>query len=314
MISVIVPIYNSDKYIARLFECLDNQSFEDFELILINDGSTDNSLQICKDYANDRKNVFIYSQDNQGVSAARNLGLEKAKGDFIAFLDSDDRIPNNYLSELQKGVYINNADISVCDVVMVANDKEIRRFTCDSGIISRGNAINYILTRKRINSGPCGKLFKRELIGDIRFEQLKIYEDILFVLNVFDKAGSVCSINTTEYQYIQNEGSAMDQAHRNVSLDIISATKRILSYLDVNSFLDPECLYVTLSHLLQHYQNAVSQNNTGFINEATSLFAHYRLKILKCPAFSWKEKIVFLLLGFGIFYNGSQFINLRRER
>ena len=313
MISVIIPVFNSEKYLVRLFKCIDNQTYKNYEIILINDGSSDQSLRKCIEYSKRRYNVFTYSQNNRGVSIARNLGLEKARGEYIMFLDSDDTIPDNYFEELVNGMSLKEVDISVCDVVILNKNIEMFRFESNDGVISKEDALNKIISRKTINSGPYGKIFKRTVIGDNRFECMKTYEDILFVIDVFNNAKKVNLINTTEYQYIQNEGSAMDAVKKHASQDVIVATERILNFIEKNSYLNPECVYVTLSHLLQYYKNALISNNISFVRAATGLFRKHRIDILKCSAFPLKEKIVFVLLGSGIFYNNGQFINVKRR-
>ena len=313
MISVIIPIYNSEKYLPRLFQCLDSQFFNDYEVLLINDGSTDRSLQICSDYAKARNNIHVYTQENQGVSAARNLGFKKMKGDFFTFIDSDDMIPDNYLNELFLGASQSNADIIVGDIVIINQGKEINRFTDNPGNLYKTEAINKLLTRKNINSGPYGKLFKKTILKNSRFENLKTYEDILFNLSIFSNAHNFYVINSTEYLYMQNEGSVMNQEKKSVSNDIIIATDKIMDYINMHPELDPKCTYITLSHLFQYCQNAVNQNNTDFINSAAALFRKYRSAIHKCSAFPWKEKIVFILLGYGFLYNNNHLLFIRKE-
>lgn len=313
MISVIIPIYNADKYLVRLFQCLDNQIFSDYEILLINDGSTDRSFQICSDYAKTRNSIHVYTQENQGVSAARNLGLKKVKGDYITFVDSDDMIPENYLNELFLGASQSNADIIVCDIVIINHGKEVNRFTDNPGNLYRTESINKLLTRKYINSGPCGKLYKKTILKNSLFENLKTYEDILFNISVFSNANNIHVINSTEYLYMQNEGSAMNQENKSVSNDIIIATDKIMDYINMHPELDPKCTYITLSHLFQYCQIAVKQNNTAFIKSAATLFRKYRSTIRKCSAFPWKEKIVFILYGYGFLYNNNHLLSVRKE-
>lgn len=313
MISVIIPIYNSENYLNRMFNCLNNQSFTDYEVLLINDGSTDDSLQICNEFARQKENVFVYTQNNSGVSSARNYGLSKAKGDYITFLDSDDMIPDNYLMALYRSLIDFDADISVCDVVIIKGSSEIRRFTDSPSILTSIQALNRVLSRKKINSGPYGKLFKRGVIQDIWFADLKTYEDILFVVDVFYNAKAVSVCNETEYQYMQNINSAMDNLHNNISEDIITASRRIIAFINVHPELSDECLYTTISHLYQYFEKAIEQKNIQFINNACKVFKENMLQILKSHAFHNKEKVVYFLAGFGYFYNGKDIMNMRKE-
>lgn len=115
MISIIVPVYNVEKYLDRCVQSILIQSFKRFELILVNDGSTDNSFEICQKYRKKDSRVILISQENKGLSAARNTGLNNAHGDYICFIDSDDFIEKDYLKLLLNNLKSNNADISICE-------------------------------------------------------------------------------------------------------------------------------------------------------------------------------------------------------
>lgn len=113
-ITVVVPIYNSDRFLERCIRSVINQTFQDIEVLLINDGSNDKSGQICDKYAEKDSRITVYHKKNQGVSSARNLAIDKAKGEYICFVDSDDEIDKCMLEELHKLINNNNADIVIC--------------------------------------------------------------------------------------------------------------------------------------------------------------------------------------------------------
>ena len=159
-----------------------------------------------------------------------------------------------------------------------------------------------LLTRQKINSGPCGKMFRREIIADLQFPPLKAYEDILFVRDAFARANIVASTSQTAYHYYQNSGSAMDQQRKTPSLDVVAATTDLMEYIVGHSELDPRCFYITVSHLYQYVLGLDRSTPRGneFVHAVRRLYRKYWTSIVKCPAFPWKEKILYLLFASGL--------------
>ena len=292
-VSVIIPIFNAEKSISTMLHCLESQLLIDYEVILIDDGSRDCSLEICKKYAIKDKRFTVFHQENNGVSSARNLGLSKAQGEFITFLDADDEIPSNYLEKLLKTAIDNKADISVCDVTVINNNQETKRFTCPEKKLTKTQALNHVLSREAINSGPYAKLFRRSVIGKSIFPRLKAYEDIIFVVDVFDKAQNIVSTNETEYKYIQNQDGAMSSFLSMPSEDIIVASEYLIGFIECHPNLSPKCFYTTVSHLMQYCQS-INDKSSSFTKKAKRLIKNNNQKIIFSPAFSWKEKMYYL--------------------
>lgn len=309
MISIIIPIYNAEADLERMIVSVSKQTFRDYELLLINDGSTDNSEAICLEAQQQDKRIRYISQTNQGVSAARNFGLKEAHGDYITFLDADDEIDTNYLYELYNACQ--DADISICKVIVETEDGKItREFDPEYRKINAVQSLELLLLRKQINSGPYAKLFKKTVLNYIEFPPLRAYEDILFNVFAFSKVSSVQCIDTTAYHYIQNKNSAMGAFLKMPSLDIINATDSIMQFLNVNKEISRECEYITLSHLLQYILTMVEAKNTenSFIDESVKLYKKYYLNILKNKYFPWKEKVVYGLICLKIVYLNGKFI------
>ena len=248
MISVIIPIYNAAMYLPEMLRCLSEQTERDLEIILVNDGSTDESADICLAAAQEDPRICYVYQENAGVSVARNRALTKASGDYIAFLDADDSIDSTYFEHLL-GTCV-SADIAVCDVsVETRSGRRLSTFSAGDQRLTALHAMELLLTRREINSGPCGKMFRREIIADLQFPPLKAYEDILFVRDAFARANIVASTSQTAYHYYQNSESAMDQQRKTPSLDVAAATTDLMEYIVGHSELDPRCFYITVSHL-----------------------------------------------------------------
>lgn len=316
MITVIIPIYNAEKKIENILKDIRIQSYVDFEIIMIDDGSTDDSSHICKKYAEEDSRYKYFYQENKGVSFARNYGMQKANGQYIAFVDADDRIDNNYLETLINAC--KNADIAVCDTVVESNGAEIKRFTGDFVSLDCNKALDMLLSRKVINSGPYAKLYRRSIIGDTEFPIMKTYEDILFNLMVFAKAKSVCVTSETQYHYIENKQGAMSKMKSAPSTDIISASEKIMEFIITNAAdLSPECMYATISHVFQYVASMVLGEcrwNNEFIAESRKFYKKYLIYIFRCTAVPVKEKIVFTLFTVGIAYINKKWFYINHKR
>lgn len=301
MISVIIPIYNAAMYLPEMLRCLSEQTVRDIEIILVNDGSTDESADICLAAAQEDPRICYVYQENAGVSAARNRALTKASGDYIAFLDADDSIDSTYFEQLL-GTCV-SADISICDVsVETRSGRRLSIFSAGDQRLTALRAMELLLTRQKINSGPCGKMFRREIIADLQFPPLKAYEDILFVRDAFARANIVASTSQTAYHYYQNSESAMDQQRKTPSLDVAAATTDLMEYIVGHSELDPRCFYITVSHLYQYVlglDRSIPRGNE-FVHAVRRLYRKFWTCIVKCPAFPWKEKNLYLLFASGL--------------
>ena len=301
MISIIIPIYNAGKTLKKTLDSIKRQSYQNIEVVLINDGSTDRTEEICKEYVEKDHRFKYYYQDNKGVSEARNNGMRKASGKFITFIDADDIVDKEYCEILRR--YSGDVDIVVCDISIEQNGVELKRFTMPNVCIDTTEALNNLFIRKNINSGPSGKLIKKELLKNIIFPDLTTYEDIIFNMKLFEEAKNVFVTNQTQYHYVQNNEGAMSKMLKCPSIDIIKATDIMMEYISNHDELDDECAYVTLSHLLQYVYIVKDNKSYGsdtFLKGAKEVFSKYRKQILQCRAFPWKEKILFGLYSFGI--------------
>ena len=175
MISVIIPIYNSEKYLSKCISSVLEQTYKDLELILVDDGSTDNSLNICNDFAERDSRIVVVHQKNAGVSAARNNGLKNAKGDFITFVDSDDYVENDWLELLFKAITEKNAEVAVCGIKL--DDKQkIVECNCEmkEQIILRLQECGLLYS-------VVNKLYRREKLTAEFKNGLKFGEDLFLI-------------------------------------------------------------------------------------------------------------------------------------
>lgn len=203
-VSVIVPIYNSASTLSRCLESLVSQSFRDFELILVDDGSTDSSLAVCREYAENDSRIKVFTQANSGVSAARNLGLSNASGDYVAFCDSDDMVREYWLSSMM--AVSGKAGLVVCgyDMYRPETDSWSIRSLGHTEIFTDDDELMEILLREQLLQYVWNKLFSMKVIREnsLRFEEsFSIFEDEYFVLGYIRHIRSVICIPEHGYRY-----------------------------------------------------------------------------------------------------------------
>lgn len=236
LVSVIVPVYNAESYLKECVDSILRQSYPEIEVVLINDGSTDNSGKICASYAEQDARVVFIDSANYGVAHARNRGVAVARGEFITFADSDD-ILSSCLVESLVG-HIGEADIAVARMQEIHQRSDFVEPT-DNGsgqILSRQQAIRGLLSQRIIN-GPYAKLFRAPLLQSFHHdgpfqEGLRIGEDLLMNLKVFSKAHKVATIETPLYGYRRHLGNTMNSSR-------VADRKRIIAELE--SF-EQQCL------------------------------------------------------------------------
>lgn len=212
-VSVIVPVYNTEKYLSKCLDSVLGQSYKNIEIIAVNDGSTDGSLKILEDYSKKSSNIIVINKKNNGVSAARNDGLKRATGEYMMFVDSDDWIDCNMIAEMMVQIKEENADIVKCGYVRDSIVKQdYFKLTNEKKIYKKENKIslyNEIINNYKFNSA-CTQLFSKKLITDgMKFDSnVKIGEDLLFNLDLYTNAETVVALEECYYHYYYNDNSA----------------------------------------------------------------------------------------------------------
>lgn len=200
MVSIIVPVYNSSEYINRCIDSIIGQKCADIEVVIIDDGSDDDSLAICKDIALKDSRVKVFSQPNSGASSARNRGLDIATGEYVMFVDSDDWIEPDML-ESMIGVFQNNPGIQIVQTLVPEDMKD----RVGDQVLDGTQAVKYLLEGSWW--GPVCKLIRRELIEDIRFPEKTISEDYLFNYQLFNDSKGVYYLDNCYYHRTDRPGS-----------------------------------------------------------------------------------------------------------
>ena len=243
-ISVIVPVYNVEKYLDKCLTSLIKQTYKNFEIIVINDGSIDNSLAICNKYANKYDNVKVYDYKNAGVAHARNVGIKKATGDYLLFVDSDDYIDEKLLENLNEFLKKNDCDIVCFDMYKVVNNVNTYYHTSNS--LVKDNIKRYIIG----DSGPCNKLIKKKLFNNLKFMEKIYYEDLATMPILVLYTNKIEFLEEPLYYYVQRDNSIMHQKKFSEKLlDIFTSLDNVYEVYDGNYKDEIEYLYIT--HLLR---------------------------------------------------------------
>lgn len=236
-VSIIVPVYNMEKYLNKCMDSLVNQTLDDIEIIAINDGSKDASLNMLKEY--ERKysdKVKIINQENQGISVTRNNGIEIARGKYIAFLDSDDYVTYDMYEKMYNKLEETNADIVVCDYEHFITDNKTFKYINVVENIHKDNLYDDPSIINSIDYGPCNKLFRRELFRDIRFLKNIKYEDLNAILKAFLTASKITTIDESLYMYRINETGETRTINKKVK-DILVILQDLIDYSkSINTF------------------------------------------------------------------------------
>lgn len=231
LVSVIVPVYNVEEYLEDCVNSICNQSYKKIEIIMVDDGSTDNSGVICDRLQKIDSRICVFHTDNGGQGRARNIALDIAKGEYIIFVDSDDIIASNMIEELLGLIKAENADIVACDyikfekkpVIISQPKKELKEF-------GRREAVLDICKDTILKSYVWNKIFKRELFLYKRFSCNKVFEDAELLIEIVGNTEKIVYTNQRYYYYRTREGSTVYQTNRKKFLNELDAYENQLLY------------------------------------------------------------------------------------
>lgn len=306
-LSIIVPVYNIGNFIEKCIKSILAQTIKDFELILIDDGSTDNSPQLCDEYSTLDDRIKVIHQENAGVSAARNAGLKLAQGEFVGFVDGDDYIESSMYESIIKEMENSGVDIGICgyNLVYENNIKTLsRRYFGEEGkktILSQDDTLKEsIRIPPSITSCIWNKVFRKKIISEVYFStDMSVGEDTAFFLKVALKANKSIYISSSYYNYLQRDGSAMnsDPANR---IELFNLADLICN--EVNKF-KPHIMdfalhrYVDVGFsILNLAQQTQDKRFDSVINQIKKGFHLKIMSILKSKLIKSNQKILVLMV------------------
>ena len=261
-LSVIIAVYNTEKYVEKCLDSLLNQTYKNIELVVINDCSTDNSLKILKKYSKKYSNIILIdNKENRGLSYSRNVGLENATGEYIGYIDSDDYVDSDYYEKLMKAIIKEKSDVAIADMKIVYEDGSFPDHItkgCD-GDLTKLNCI-----KNGLAASACNKVFKRDVISKYPFSEGKLNEDLAVILPAIVSANKISYVEKAYYYYVQRGGSIQNSRFSDKRFDIFYGVeltlKRIKGCKDYNKISQAiiyEQLIVLLIYVIPKDKNFI---------------------------------------------------------
>ena len=234
LISVIVPVYKVETYLDRCLESIVNQTYQNLEIVLVDDGSPDKCPIMCDNWAKQDSRIKVIHKKNGGLSDARNAGMKIAEGKYISFVDSDDLIDYRYIECLYNALIATDADLAACDVEEFKDEKQLtlqEKKYVKPVIATAEQALSQLIKGRGFRAVAWNKLYSREILRNEKFEYGRLHEDEFFTYRIIDKCESLAYVNLPLYKYRQREGSIM-KVKSNRQLDALDAGYQRLLFLE----------------------------------------------------------------------------------
>ena len=277
LITIIVPIYNVEKYLRECIESICRQTYRNIEIILINDGSNDNSAKICDEYKEKDSRIKVIHKENGGVSSARNKGLEIAKGAYITFVDGDDYIDEKYCEKLLKNLKENNVECILCGFNRIYEKTAEVVTKGENLLLDKNKFLNSILTVQGGAGIAAAKLWKRKAVINVRFnEKIKIGEDSLFGIQAAKNVNNVYILNEALYNYRFNKNSAVRKYNKDFANICLKSMQEAKKYIEkeyskeeikdkFNNYITYHVLLITVNYCFNN------ENNLNWIKQIKCL-------------------------------------------
>lgn len=300
MISIIIPVYNTAVYLPNCIKSILAQTYTDFELLLIDDGSTDGSGDICDQYARIDQRIKVVHNKNHGVSYSRNFGLLLSTGEYIAFCDADDQYKQNYLMDMYNAAKNSSADIVICNYSILQEQSE--KVVCgrQSGIIEKEEIYRRIFGDNTIGGFVWNKFFKKELIRNIRFdESMQICEDTYFVCHSLKKADKIYYVGNSLYLYRIHPNSTVNNIQNMFDNDgnlkyMLVLEKILMDGIVESSYRNyikaDEC--VLAINVKCDYLNSKMKINKKTIKKLNDCIKRNFIPMIICDNYSIKKKLI----------------------
>lgn len=296
-ISIIVPIYNMEKYLNRMLDSLITQTYKNLEILLIDDGSCDNSGKICDEYAKRDNRIKVVHKTNKGVSISRNLGIELATGDYIGFVDSDDTIDKMMYEKLYTNLVNNDCDISACNYCTFST-VPVFKYSNKIDIFNKEEALKDIISNGLITNFLWNKLFKKEIFNNILFPSGKIYEDIYVMPKLLENINKLCFDNSKLYGYFFRTDSCVNTYNKSKNMNYLEFNDSCYNHLKKYQFLQDDLIKYKTFYIYSAYLQAAKSSCKDIFNDE-DMNKYYQLfrKYFKLNSnYSLERKLLFLIL------------------
>ncbi len=330
-ISLIVPVYNVSKYLNKCIDSILKQTYKNLEIILIDDGSTDESPQICDEYAKKDQRIRVYHEKNKGLSATRNQGIRVSTGEFLAFIDSDDTITEDYCETLLNAILLKKADVASASLVMtresgyvIETSDDIKESEHNSKlkVYNKRTILKEVLLRKSFKNYVCTKLYRRELFDSCLFKENICYEDVLFTYEMSKYIKKIVYVNKVCYNYLKRENSitaTCSEKNLNDFLDVIlyrynDVYEKNLNYQVYNLFaLLESIISISVKYVIAGRKyKTVAKKSTHIFSIITKALKNKSLEAKLLPLLNKSQKacLYLILYNHELFYN---FLEVRQD-
>lgn len=290
LVSIVVPVYNVKDYLGKCLESLMGQSYERIEIIVVDDGSTDGSGEICDEFARDDERVKVFHKRNGGLSSARNYGIKKAKGDYICLVDSDDLVNKDFVARMVEAAEQEDADVAVCGY----NDAVPER-----RVVSGEEATVRLLTmQENMEIIAWNKMYRLNLFDDVSYPEGENYEDTLTTYKLLSKAGRAAYVPESLYVYRERVGSIMKEGKKEEKLTARErAAREATEYFKGNNDLQAAAEIAMLTAKLAFVDFAVSGDiEKKYIDYGVTWIKKYKKQLLKNKYLTKKLKLYIYLV------------------
>ena len=292
-VSLIIPIYNGEDFLKGCIESILAQTYRNIEIILVNDGSTDNSGKICEYYSKLDNRIKVIHKENGGQSEARNFGIDISSGDLISFIDCDDEVSEEYVSFLKDNLDKYDADISVSSFTYITPKREIVHATGEVSLLSNDQALRRMLMNDGFDMGPWAKLYKKELFENIRFPVGKLFEDSYTTYQIFAEAKKVIFVSKSIYHYIHRSNSTVNGQFNEKKMDLIEMNEKNAEFIKQN-----------FPHLTLEAHRRVVWSYFSSLNQ---IMSSDDKKVIE----KYSPKVVHFILEQDSFFRENKFLSLR---
>ena len=303
MISIIVPVYKAEAYLSKCLDSIIQQTYRDFEVILVDDGSPDNCGHICDQYAEQDMRIRVIHKSNGGVSEARNAGIREARGEYITFVDSDDWADSRLLEILWNGIE-KGAQISVCGFYTVWDrlPKPWRKPSEEYHVMTGAEAARDMMYTHSLDTSAWGKLFHRSCFDNISFPVSCLYEEVATTYKLFMTQIAVAVTTQPLYYYVKHQGSIVASAYSHKHMDMMRFSGEMMSFAKEEA---PELIpaakrrmIYASCYLLKTMGNQYKEYPED-VKEILSVFRKYRKEVFRDPDVSRRDKAAIALLSVG---------------
>ena len=305
LISIIVPVYNVEKYLEKCVNSIVNQTYKNLEIILVDDGATDNSGKLCDKLAKIDNRIKVYHKENGGLSDARNYGVERATGDYIGFVDSDDYIDSEMYGKLYEAIKKENVDVAECNLKIIYPDRE-ELFTEQNyyNVCTKQEYLEEYLKIEKIFGSACVRLIKSDVVKKLKFPVGKLYEDTYYAYDLIEKVDSYVIMNNPYYNYLMRENSITNTKFNPRIFDLIEIVEKFHkttyeNYPGLKEAADCRKMYAYFS-VLNSILLEENYRDNEYYSEILSYFKRNYISLLKNKYINRSRKLSVTLIKLNI--------------